>query len=70
MKVLASDQQTHLCYTKKLASFGLQRDIVDADVPLLTELASTSASSNGSVKKVMLDLVQQDAFRVRSGGAQ
>jgi hypothetical protein len=70
MKVLSTDQQAHLCYTKKLASFGLQRDIVDADVPLLTELASTSASSSGSVKKVMLDLIQQDAFRVRSGGAQ
>ena len=70
MNVLASDQQAHLCYSKKLASFGLQRDIVEGDGALLTELASTSAASGSSVKKVMLDLVQQDAFRVRSGGAQ
>ena len=70
MKVLATDQQAHICYSKKLASFGLQRDVVDGDVPLLTQLAATSASTNGSVKQVMLDLVQQDAFRVRSGAAQ
>jgi hypothetical protein len=70
MKVLATDEQAHLCYSKKLASFGLQRDVIDADMPLLTELASVSASSTGSVKQVMLDLVKQDAFRVRSGAAQ
>jgi Protein of unknown function (DUF1592)/Protein of unknown function (DUF1588)/Protein of unknown function (DUF1595)/Protein of unknown function (DUF1585)/Protein of unknown function (DUF1587) len=70
MKVLSTDQQTHLCYSKKLAGFGLQRDITDADLPLITELASTSVSSTGSVKQVMLDLVKQDAFRTHVGGAQ
>jgi hypothetical protein len=70
MQVLATDQQTHLCYSKKLAGFGLQRDIVEADLPLLGELASVSASSSGSVKQVVLDLVQQDAFRIRAGGAK
>jgi len=69
MQVLATDQQTHLCYSKKLASFGLQRDIVAADLPLLNELSTVSTSS-GSVKQVMLDLVKQDAFRIRSGGAK
>jgi hypothetical protein len=70
MQTLATDQQTHLCYSKKLASFGLQRDIIEADLPLLGELASISASSSGSVKQVMLDLIKQDAFRVRAGGAK
>jgi hypothetical protein len=70
MQVLASDRQSHLCYSKKLASFGLQRDLVEGDLPLLTKLASTSVSGTSSVKQVMIDLVQQDAFRVRSGGAQ
>ena len=70
MQVLATDQQTHLCYAKKLASFGLQRDVVDADLPLLAELSTLSASSTGSVKNVMIDLVKQDAFRTRAGGAQ
>jgi hypothetical protein len=44
--------------------------MTEADLPLLAELASTSGTGNGSVKAVMLDLVKQDAFRVRSGGAQ
>jgi hypothetical protein len=70
MSVLASDDQAHLCYAKKLASFGLQRDMTEADLPLLAELSSVSTSSAGSVKSVMLDLVKQDAFRIRAGGAQ
>jgi Protein of unknown function (DUF1592)/Protein of unknown function (DUF1595)/Protein of unknown function (DUF1588)/Protein of unknown function (DUF1585)/Protein of unknown function (DUF1587) len=70
MQVLASDKQAHLCYSKKLASFGLQRDLVAADLPFLTKLASTSVADTGSVKQVIVDLVQQDAFRVRAGGAQ
>lgn len=69
MQVLASSQQTHMCYSKRLASFGLQRNIVEADVPMVTKLASTSANA-GSVKQVIVELVKQDAFRVRSGGAQ
>lgn len=70
MTVLASDPQTHLCYSKKLASYGLQRDITEADLPLLGELSAVSESTTGSVKQVMLDLVKQDAFRTRSGGAK
>jgi hypothetical protein len=70
MQVLATDSQAHLCYSKKLASFGLQRDVVEADMPMLTALSTTSMSSNGSVKQVILELVQQDAFRTRAGGAQ
>lgn len=70
MNVLATDRQTHLCYSKKLASFALQRDIVEADMPLLTELASTSLSSSASVKQVIANLVKQDAFRTRVGGVQ
>lgn len=70
MQVLASDEQAHLCYTKKLASYGLQRDVTEADLPLLNTLASTSASPTGSVKQVLVNLVKHDAFRTRAGGAQ
>jgi hypothetical protein len=70
MKVLATDQQSHLCYTKKLASFGLQRDIVEGDLGLLAELSSVSTSATGSVKQVIVDLVRQNAFRTHVGGAQ
>jgi len=68
MQVLATDKQAHLCYSKKLASFSLQRDIVESDYGMLDKLATVSTS--GSVKQVLLDLVKQDAFRVRAGGAQ
>jgi len=70
MKVLASDPQAHLCYSKKLAGFGLQRDLTPADLPLLAELSSVSTSANCSVKQVLLDLVKTDAFRTRAGGAK
>ncbi len=70
MSILATDEQAHLCYAKKLAGFALQRDIVQGDLPLLAQLSSVSTSSNGSLKQVMLDLVKQNAFRVRAGGAQ
>jgi Protein of unknown function (DUF1592)/Protein of unknown function (DUF1595)/Protein of unknown function (DUF1588)/Protein of unknown function (DUF1585)/Protein of unknown function (DUF1587) len=70
MQVLANGQQAHMCYAKKLAGFALQRDVIDSDMPLLTTLASTSVSSSGSVKQMMLDLVKQNTFRTRFGGAQ
>lgn len=70
MQLVAADPQAHLCYSKKLAGFALQRDIVEADLPLLAALSSVSTSANGSVKQVVLDLVKQDAFRVRTGAAQ
>jgi hypothetical protein len=70
MQTLATDRQAHLCYSKKLAGYALQRDIVEADVPLLTELATVSSGSNGSVKQVLVNLVKQPAFRTRAGGVQ
>lgn len=69
MQLVADSDQAHLCYSKKLASFGLQRDIVQSDMPMLMTLAQTSKSSN-SVKQTILDLVKQNAFRTRVGGAQ
>jgi Protein of unknown function (DUF1592)/Protein of unknown function (DUF1588)/Protein of unknown function (DUF1595)/Protein of unknown function (DUF1585)/Protein of unknown function (DUF1587) len=70
MQVLSTDQQAHLCYSKKLADYALQRSLVQTDMPLITELATVSKSEGGSVKKILVDLVKKDAFRVRSGGAQ
>ena len=69
MRLLASEQQTHLCYAKKLAGFALQRDIVATDLPWLGKLAATSSAQGGSVKRVMIELARSDAFRTRLGGA-
>ena len=65
MTAMANSQQAHLCYAKKLASYALQRDIVESDLPLLTELASVSDA--GSTQQVMAELVQSEAFRTHGG---
>ena len=67
MRGMAAGTQAHTCYSKKLASFAMQRDIVTQDRALLDAMAKVS-SENGSVKRVILELVQNDAFRVRTVG--
>jgi hypothetical protein len=69
MKLMAEGKQAHTCYAKKIASYALQRDIVAADAPLLDALAKIS-QQGGSMKKVMLALVEQPAFRTRLGAKQ
>jgi len=39
-------------------------------MPLLKTLAAPSMSGGSSIKQMILDLVKQDAFRTRAGGAQ
>lgn len=70
LQAMAESEQAHLCYAKKLASFSLQRDIVEGDLPLISELAAVSRGENGSVKQVLTELVRNDAFRAREEGAQ
>lgn len=67
MKSMAAGKQAHLCYSKKLAGFGMQRDVVAQDLPLLESLAQTSLASS-SAKRIVLELVKNDAFRVRPAG--
>ena len=68
MQVLASTPQTHTCYAKKLASFGLQRDVIANDMPLLTSMTSASmASATSSEKQLIIQLVRSDAFRTHGG---
>ena len=67
MRAMATGTQAHTCYSKKLASFAMQRDIVTQDQPLLDSLSKASRQK-GSVKSVILELVRNDAFRVRAAG--
>lgn len=69
MAAIASSEEAHLCYAKKLASFALQRDVIMADLPWLTKVAAASQADAGSVKQVMLELAKSDAFRTHIGGA-
>jgi len=67
MQVLAGTSQTHTCFAKKLASYGLQRDVIAADMPMLTSLTSASMAAGGSEKQLILQLVRSDAFRTHGG---
>lgn len=67
MEILASEPQAHLCYAKKIAGYALQRDVVESDRPLLTDLA---ADFEQSTKEMMLSLVRNPSFRLRSAGPQ
>jgi hypothetical protein len=69
MQAMADGEQAHLCYAKKLASFGLQRDVTTSDLALIGALATASRAANGSVKQVLTELVKSDAFRAHNGGA-
>jgi hypothetical protein len=68
MAAMARRPDAHLCYAKKLATFGLQRDIVAADLPCLNELANVS-QNHGSTQELMLHLIKDDAFRTPFGGS-
>src|SRR6476646_8383142 len=68
MQVLAASPQTHTCFAKKLASFGLQRDVIASDMPLLTSLTSASmAAATSSEQQMIIQLVRSDAFRTHGG---
>jgi hypothetical protein len=67
MEAMADSTNAHLCYSKKLASFGLQRDIVMSDLPWLTQLASASRDDETSTQQLMLELIKSDAFRTHGG---
>jgi hypothetical protein len=63
MQILANSQQAHTCYSKKLASYALQRDIVELDRPLLEGMAAVSLDQ--SLKELVISLVRDPAFRLR-----
>jgi hypothetical protein len=68
MELMASGNQAHRCWSKKMASYALERDIVESDRPLVEALGAVSRETGGSLKDVMVALVRTDAFRLRVGG--
>jgi hypothetical protein len=66
MGIMADGTDAHLCYSKKLSSYALQRDIVEEDRPLLERLAMVSRDDE-SLKAMAIALVRDPAFRVRQG---
>jgi hypothetical protein len=50
-----------------MTGYALQRDLVEADRPLLQDLATVSRAK--SLKEMIVSLVRSPAFRARPGGA-
>jgi len=67
MRLLADDTQAHTCYAKMLTGYALQRDLVEADRPLLQALAAVSRAQ--SLKEMVVSLALNPAFRSRPAGA-
>lgn len=70
LQIIASGKQAHQCYAKRVAGYALQRDLVEADRPLVETLGKVSLEGNASVKAMMVALVKESAFRTHVGGAQ
>jgi hypothetical protein len=60
---LAEDDRVYTCYARRLASFGLQRDMMPEDAALINDLSG--AARAGSLKDLALALVAHPAFRLR-----
>jgi hypothetical protein len=63
MSLLADSAEANGCYAKKLVGYALQRDIVDGDQSLLTDLSTVSQTR--SLKEMIISLVRSPAFRLR-----
>ncbi len=64
LQIMARTTQAHVCYARNVASYELQRDMVEADRPLLESLAEVSR--NESLKELVIALVRSPAYRLRA----
>jgi hypothetical protein len=64
VQVMADTVQAHTCYAKKVTGYALQRDMVEADRPLLDALSDVSREE--SLKELVISLVHDPAFRLRA----
>jgi hypothetical protein len=70
MQILSEGEQAHACYTKRLMTFSLQRDLAEADRAAV-ELMAQDSRSGASLKELLLAAVTHPGFATRaSGGAQ
>jgi len=68
MELIASGTQAHQCWAKKMASYALERDLVESERPMIESLGAVSLAG-GSLKDVMLALVKENGFRTHVGGS-
>ena len=69
MQLIATGSQSHQCWAKKMASYALERDLIESERPMIESLGAVS-QAGGSLKDVMIALVKENGFRTHVGGAQ
>jgi hypothetical protein len=69
MQLIATGSQAHQCWAKKMASYALERDLIDSERPMVESLGAVS-QAGGSLKDVMVALVKENGFRTHVGAAQ
>jgi hypothetical protein len=70
MALLAESPEAHACYARHLGEFGLARDMNQGDRSLVNELTLASRTDTGSIQSMLIALVRNPMFSVRTGGAQ
>ena len=70
MDIVANGTQAHRCYAKKVATYALERDLIEGERPLVERLGEVSRATGTSLKQVMVALAKDDSFRTHVGGAQ
>jgi hypothetical protein len=66
MALIADSPEGQGCYAKGLAGYALQRDIVESDRSLVTDLATVARDK--SLKELIVSLARNPAFRLRAVG--
>jgi hypothetical protein len=70
MQIMADGEQAHACYAKHLAGYALQRDLTEADRPLVDAVTAASRASDSSIKQLILALVKDEGFAMRAVGGE
>jgi hypothetical protein len=70
MNLFAQSEQVHSCFAENLAEFTLGRDLAEADLALVAQLAGSSLDEQSSIKRMILAVVANDAFLKRTGVEQ
>ncbi len=65
VQIMTDTEQAHTCYAKKVTGYALQRDLVEADRPLLGALSEVSREKE-SLTELVISLVRDPAFRLRA----
>ena len=70
MALLAESPEAHACYASRIGEYALARDLDEQDRGLTNELTEASMSPTGSIKAMLLAVIRNPMFSVRTGGTQ